>query len=160
MRSHHGILAAATTVALVACGGGHEDEDIDAEACEHLASGPYTPVTATATSTGAPAIADDHMAYTITLPAGGAGNSGFVSFAAAELGYYGVFFDQAVTATFTTSAGAPITPAESTTSSPACAEVRGRYMVPLEVGTAFLELSSPTVSSVNLVIELHVDHEH
>jgi hypothetical protein len=156
----HSILATFALVTAAACGE-HTHEDPDVEGCEHLTEGPYTTITATAASTGAPAIAADHMAYTVTLPAGGAGNSGFVSFAAADAVPMIFYTDQTVTAAFTTSAGAPITPTQTGTSSAACAEIMGRHVVPLEVGTAFLQLSSPTVSSVNVVVEpALIDHEH
>ena len=139
----------------------HTHEDPDIEGCEHLTEGPYVAVAATAMSSGAPAIDDNHMAYTVTLPAGATGNSGFVSFAATDANPMIFYVDQTVTSAFTTSAGAAITPTQSGTSSPVCTEIKGRHVVPLEVGTAFLQLSSPTVSSVNVVVEpALVDHEH
>jgi hypothetical protein len=152
--------ALVTLVTLVACSDEHAHEDPDVEACEHLTGGPFLAVTARMMTDTAPAIDDDHRAYTVTLPAAAIGFSGFVSFAASELGYYGVYLDQGATAGFSTSAGTAITPVESGTSSAACTEIMGRYMVPLEVGTTFILLSSPTVSTVNVVIEHHAEHEH
>lgn len=141
-------------LAAAACGDEPTDEDPDVEGCEHLENGPYVAVTASnAPDASAPAVAADHQAYTITLPAGVIGNGGYVSFPVGEAGDYLFFLDQTVTAAFTTSAGAAIAPEESATSSPACATIRGRHLVPLEVGTAFLQLSSETVATVNLVIE-------
>lgn len=155
------LLVALPASLVVAACGEHAHEDPDVEGCEHITGGPYTPLTATAASTGAPAIAADHMAYTVTLPAGGAGNSGFVSFAAGDAVPFIFYLDQNVTAVFTTSGGAPITPQMSGTSVAACSEVMGRHVVPLEVGTVLLQLSSPTVSTVNVVVEpALVDHEH
>ncbi len=155
------LLALPASLWLVACGDEHSHEDPDVEGCEHLTEGPYTAITATADTTGAPTIAADHMAYTVSLPAGASGNSGHVAFAADDAVPWVFYLDQTVTAAFTTSAGAPITPSESATSSAACPEIAGRFVVPLEVGTAFLQLSSPTVSTVNVVVEpALVDHDH
>jgi hypothetical protein len=154
------LVAVPAALVLAACGEEHGHEDPDVEACEHLADGPFVPVTATSMPATAPAIDDNHMAYTITLPGGAAGNTGYVSFAADELGYYGVYLDAGVTLAFSSSSGDPITPVESGTSSAACAEIMGRHMVPFEVGTARIQLTSATLTEVNVVIEHHAEHEH
>ncbi len=160
MRAHV-LLTLPASLFLVACGHEHGHEDPDVEACEHIAGGPYTPVTATTQTTGAPAIAADHRAYTVTLPADPNGFGGFVSFASGEAVPYIFYVDQNVVAAFTTSGGAPITPQMSGTSVAACTEVMGRHVVPLQVGTAYIGLSSPTVSTVNVVVEpALVDHDH
>lgn len=144
-------------LALAACGEDHDHADPDVEGCEHLEGGPFVAVTAEATlGDAAPSVADDHRAYTVTLPAG---DIGHVKFAVAEAGDYLFFLDQPVDVEF--SAGAVITPEQSTTSSPACATIRGRHLVPLGVGTTFLRLSSATIDAVNLVIEPSADdHDH
>ena len=161
MRSTALWLALIGASALAGCGeDDHEHEDPDVEGCEHLTEGPFQAVTATAATTGAPAVADDHKAYTVTLPAGAGGNAGYVAFAVPAVNQYLFFTDQAVTATFTTSAGTPLT-AQSSTSSAACTAIKGRHVVALDVGTVNLQLSSPTATTVNLVVEpALVDHEH
>ncbi|MBE7447590.1 MAG: hypothetical protein HS111_01480 [Kofleriaceae bacterium] len=153
------LLAAALAVGAGGCGDDHDDEDPDVEACEHLENGPFAAVTATADTTGAPAIAADHRAYTVTLPAGSGGNTGFVSFAAGEAGDYLFFLDQPATAAFSTAAG-PLTPVQSTTSSPACATIAGRHLIELAVGTTFLQLTSATGTTVNVAVEAATDHAH
>jgi hypothetical protein len=157
----HLLVTITSPLLLVACSDDHGHADPDVEGCEHVTGGPFTPLTATADATGAPAIAADHMAYTVTLLAAATGNSGHVSFAADEAALFIFYVDQPVTAAFTTSAGAPIAPQASSTSVAACAEIQGRHVVSLEIGTAFVQLSSPTASSVNVVVEHALeDHDH
>ncbi|HVK72256.1 MAG TPA: hypothetical protein VM734_03020 [Kofleriaceae bacterium] len=145
-------LLAATTLAACSDDHGHEHDDPDVEGCEHLAGGPFAPVTATDNPSAAPAIRADHQAYTVTLPARPIGQGGFVTFAAPEAIDYLFVLDQPVVATFATGSGA-VTPEESGTGSPACAEIQRRYLVALPVGTATIELTSPDVTSVNVVVE-------
>lgn len=154
------LIAAALALGAGACGGDHGHADPDVEGCAHLEHGPYAAVTATADTTAAPAIAADHRAYTVTLPADGGGHGGVVSFAAGAAGAYLFFLDQPVTAAFSTAAG-PLTPVQSTTSSPACATVAGRHLIDLAVGTTFLRLTSASGASVNVAVEPAADdHAH
>ena len=140
---------------IAACG---EDEPgADVEGCEHLQEGPYTTVTATAARDGtAPAVAASHMAYTTTLPAGAVG---YVSFAAAEAADYVVFLDQPVPFTVFDASGAMRAIEASETSSPACAEIRGKHTFELPVGTAYFGLGPSTGTPVNLVVEESTGHE-
>jgi hypothetical protein len=145
--------------ALAACGDDGGGEDLDVEGCEHLEEGPYEAVTATADTASAPEVADDHTSYTVTLPVATAGNAGFVRFAADEAGDFIFFLDADVDVELTDADGAVVTPEESATSSDACDTIRGKHTVELEVATYFLELSSPTIDEVNVVIE-HGAHTH
>lgn len=145
-----------------ACGDDHSDElGVDQEGCEHLAEGPATPVTASAIAdSSAPAVADDHMRYDITLVDDGGGqNVGSVSFAAAEAGDYVLFLGQDVPVAVADSTNQPIDIEASASSSEACPEIRGRHVVELGVGTHFFTFGPTSESAVQLVIEPDGEHE-
>ena len=149
------IAAALAAPLLPSCGGDDdpaEGEDVDAEGCEHLTEGPYTPVAAaTDRSAAAPAVAADHQAYSISLPAGAAGH---VTFAADAAGDHVLFFDQDVPVKVFSSSGVEEPIAASASGSEACDQVKGRHTVALTVGTHILEIGAAgSVSLVNLVIE-------
>lgn len=136
----------------VACGGGEPtEENPDLEACEHLEEGPFEEVAAGASADDtAPAIADDHTSYTVTLP-------GFVQFAADEAGDFVFYLDADVDVALTDSSGGAVAAEESATSSEACGTIQGKHTYDLEVGTYFVELSG--TGTVNVVVE-HGGHEH
>jgi hypothetical protein len=150
------LCAAGLLAATAACG--HEDEaTIDDEACEHLTSGPFTNVTASAARDGTtPQVRSDHMAYTAALTAGAVG---YVAFAAAEAADYVVFFDKPMPFQVQDAAGATIPIEASETSSPACAEIRGRHTVALPVGTAYFGLGPNMGMPVSLVVEEAAAHD-
>lgn len=154
-------ITALAALGLTGCSDDHDHgDDVDAEACIHLDSGPFQDlVTSETRDSSAPGIADDHVAYTLELPASG---TGYVFFGAGEAGDFAFFFDQAVDVELTDSAGAVVAPEETATSSPACGTIQLRNVWPLEVGTYYLEVSSTAVPEVNVVVEhlVHDDHEH
>jgi hypothetical protein len=141
---------------LIACNNANE---ADVEACEHLQEGPSAAVTATSATSGAPAVSNDHKRYDITLPASTGGNYvGSVSFAVGEASDYVLFTGATVPVKVTSSAGAEVAFEESATTSTECTEVKGRYVVPLQVGTYTLTFGPTTQSTVSLVIE-ETSHE-
>lgn len=152
------MFCAASLLAAAAAACGHEDEaTIDDEACEHLQGGPFTTVTASAARDGTtPQVRSDHMAYTVTLAAGAVGH---VAFAAAEAADYVVFLDKPMPFQVQGAAGAMIPIEASETSSPACAEVRGRHTVALPVGTAYFGLGPNMGMPVSLVVEEAAGHD-
>jgi len=135
---------------LVGCGNANE---ADVEGCEHLKEGPAASVSASASTSGAPAVSNDHKRYDITLPAGSGGNIGSVSFAAAEATDYVLFLGADVPVKVTSSSGQEVAFEMSAKTSAECAEVKGRHVVPLQVGTYTLTFGPTTQSSVSLVIE-------
>ena len=142
---------------LIACNNANE---ADVEGCEHLKEGPASAVTATASTSGAPAVSNDHKRYDITLPAGTGGNVGSVSFASAEATDYVLFLGADVPVKVTSGSG-DVAFEESAKTSEVCTEVKGRYVVPLGVGTYTLTFGPTTQSSVSLVIEeTSHDEEH
>ncbi|WNG38322.1 hypothetical protein F0U60_35190 [Archangium minus] len=144
---------------LVGCG--EESNEVDVEGCEHLAEGPAVAVTASASTSGAPSVGNDHKRYDITLPAGTSGNAGSVSFAAAEATDYVFFLGADVSLKVTSSSGQAVEFEESAKSSEQCGEIKGRYVAPLQVGTYTLTFGPTSQSSVSLVIEESAhDHEH
>lgn len=142
---------------LVGCGA--PAEDADAEGCEHLREGPAVAITASASSTGAPSVSDEHKRYDISLPAGTQGNTGSVSFAAGEATDYIFFLSTDVSLTLTSASGQTVPFESSAKSSASCGDIKGRYVAPLEVGTYTLTFGPSSVSSVSLVIEESA-HEH
>ena len=142
---------------LIACNNANE---ADVEGCEHLKEGPASAVTATASTSGAPAVSNDHKRYDITLPAGTGGNVGSVSFASAKASDYVLFLGADVPVKVTGSSG-DVAFEESAKASEQCTEVKGRYVVPLGVGTYTLTFGPTTQTSVSLVIEeTSHDEEH
>jgi hypothetical protein len=142
-------------LAAAACGA--DEPSIDAEACEHFAEGPYTNVTASAARDATtPSVRGDHMAYTTTLPAGAVG---YVAFAAAEAADYVVLLDKPVPFQVLDAAGAMVTLEASETSSPECAEIRGKHTFELPVGTAYFALGPNMGMAVNLVVEEAAGHD-
>lgn len=143
---------------LTGCG---ESNEADAEGCEHLAEGPEVAVTASTSTSGAPAVSNDHKRYDITLPAGSGGNGGSVSFAVSETQHYVFFLGADVPLKVTNSSGAEVAFESSATSSEACGEIKGRHVAELLVGTYTLTLGPTSQGSVSLVIEEEgAAHEH
>ncbi len=143
-----------------------EDEvSLDADACEHFEEGPFAAVTAGAAAADAPAVDDDHTAYTITLVDDGAGMfTGTVSLAVAEATEVLFFTDEAISLRVQDSAAADVALEESCNSgtcSADCATARGRHVVDFEtVGTYFLTFGPASASEVTLVHLEGGEHEH
>jgi hypothetical protein len=153
----------ALIAALVAgCGddNGEETSGLNAEACEHMQGGPPVAVTATPTAAGAPAIANDHQRYDVTLVPVTGGNGGAVTFAAAEATDYVFFLDAAVPLTIRDPSGATVTPEETVQGIAECTEVKSRILVPLTVGTHTLQLGPATGTIVRIVAEEAAAHAH
>jgi hypothetical protein len=153
MRS--GWIIIGSVISALALGCSEKHEDPDAEGCEHLKQGPAaTPApTAAATADAAPAVAADHQRYDVALIDVAGGKGGFVKYAASEAADYLFFLSADVPVEFLDGANATVAPEESATSSRACAEIRGRHLVPLEVGTYTLRLGPTTETSVSIVVE-------
>jgi hypothetical protein len=138
-------------IVATACGGADGPDPIDEEACLHLQQGPFQDLTAGADrDSSAPDVSDDHVAYVI-------GGDGFVQVGVGEAGDYLFFYDADVAVEYTDSFGEVVTPEEVVAGSEACDEIARRDVVPLAVGTTFLELSGN--DEVTIVIE-HGEHEH
>ncbi len=155
-------LLMSTALLAAGCGGDDEEEENpDVEGCEHLKEGPSTAVTATLTGTP-PAVDDDHRRYDITLVSGTGGNTGSVSFAAAEATDYIIYTSADVGLLVKNASGATVEVEESAKSSSECTEIKGRHVVPMTVGTYTLTFGPSTASSVSIVIEhAHEEgHEH
>jgi hypothetical protein len=147
---------------LIACG---DTNEADVEGCEHLKEGPNAAVTATAPTNNAPAVSvsNDHKRYDITLPAGTNGNVGSVSFAVSEASDYVLFLGSDVPVVVNGPNGQAVAFEESAKSSEECTEVKGRYVVPLPVGTSIITFGPTSQASVSLVIEEtshDEEHEH
>src|SRR5688572_777343 len=153
------VLPILLTLCLAACGGDDDTASADAEGCEHLQDGPDVDRTATATAAGAPGVLNDHMRYDITLVPVTGGNGGVVAFAAPEAGGYIFFLDATVPFAISDATGAPVTLEDSATSSTACADIKGRHVADLAVGTYNLSFGPTTATAVSLVIEEEAHEE-
>jgi hypothetical protein len=144
----------------VACSEDHAHEDPDVEGCEHLQDGPAVAVTAATAAGATPAVADDHQRYDVTLVAATGGMGGFVRFAAAAASDYIFFLNADVPVQFRDAAGAVVPPEDSASSSTVCTDIKGRHLVPLEVGPYDLQLGPTTATMVGIVVEpaAHADH--
>jgi hypothetical protein len=165
MRTFLSILATltfASSFGLFGCGGdddgGGEHEDPDIEGCEHLTEGPYVELTASAApDAAAPWVAANHMSHTIALTPG---TPGYVLYESTLAGDAYLFLDQSIGVKVFAADTTEVTLESSATSSEACAEVKGRHVVELDVGTYYFELTAGDgLTSVNLVIEAS-DHAH
>lgn len=123
-------------VALVGCGSdGDPAPLVDYEACRWLQHGPFQTIVASATrDSSAPAIDDDDVAYRVD-------GAGFVFFGADAAGDHALFVDADVTLEVTDSFGEVVAPVESSASSLACGEIRGRHVYAMDVGVYYVELS-------------------
>lgn len=147
-----GTMLAAVTL-FAGCGeDGHEHENPNEEACEHITMGPFEDVTAAAMPTAsAPAIAADHKSYRVALGGDAPARTGHVTFAAANAGGY-IFFTSAP-ATISVFAAADMSQVQAESSAAMiseCAEVKGRHVFDLNVGAHVMTISSsePTVGVV------------
>jgi hypothetical protein len=148
-----------STALLIGCGG--DEETADSEGCEHLQKGPSTTVNASATTTGAPAVSNDHRRYDLTLVDVTGGKGGSVSFAAAKAADYILFTGVDVPVVSKDSHGQTIAPEASTKSSSECTDIKGRHTVPLGVGTHTFTFGPTTATTVSLVLEEAAgDHDH
>ncbi|WP_224361812.1 hypothetical protein [Hyalangium versicolor] len=154
------LLSAVLLFASLSVGCGEEEESIDSEGCEHLQKGPSTPVTATASATGAPAVSNDHRRYDISLIDVTGGKGGSVSFAVSEAIDYILFTNADVPVTVKDANGQTIAFEESAKSSTECSDIKGRFTVPLAVGTQTFTFGPTTATSVSLVIEEAGGHDH
>ncbi|QSQ27426.1 hypothetical protein JY651_22030 [Pyxidicoccus parkwayensis] len=156
-------LLMSTALLTSACGDDEKDEaeNVDVEGCEHLQKGPGVAVTATTSGT-APSVSNDHRRYDISLADGTGGRTGSVSFAAAEATDYVFFTSADVPLVVRNSSGAVVAIEESTSSSAQCADIKGRHVVPLTVGTHTLTFGPTSTATVSLVIEeaSHEGHDH
>lgn len=151
-----------TALVSVGCGDDHpEEEGVDAEACEHLQEGPATAIIANlGTNNPPPEIRADHRRYDITLMTGPDGAHGIVSFAASEAADYVIYTNADVPLSITTASGEAVEIEESTRSSEGCADIKGRHVVPLTVGTYSLYFGPTSTATVGVLIEESHDHGH
>lgn len=152
------LLCLFSLVATVAagCGGDKpaEQENPNAEACEHLEMGPAVALTAAATSSAsAPKLADDHKRYDVSMVDVTGGKGGHLSFAAAEAGEYIFFTSAPVTLQVKTSAMVDVAVESSTATIPECTAVKGRHVYDLQVGTHLIGIAPGAPDKVSFVVE-------
>jgi hypothetical protein len=151
-----------STALLIGCGD-EEGENADVEGCEHLKGGAASSVNAVASTSGAPAVSNDHRRYDITLTDVTGGKGGTVSFAAAKEAHYIIFTNADVPLAIKDANGQTVNAEESVKSSSECTEVKGRHVFPMKVGTHTITFGPTTQTSVSIVIEEEAgehDHEH
>ncbi|MBN1204812.1 MAG: hypothetical protein JXB05_07805 [Myxococcaceae bacterium] len=147
-----------STALLIGCG---DEASPDVEGCEHLQEGPASSVNASASTSGAPAVSNDHRRYDITLTDVAGGKGGTVSFAAAEAVHYIIFTSADVPLAIKDANGQTVASEESASSSSECTEIKGRHTFPMKVGTHTITFGPTTQTSVSIVIEEEAGaHEH
>ena len=155
MKMKHFSAVLLSAALLVGCG----EENIDNDACEHLQEGPAAPITASANTTGAPAVSNDHRRYDISLIDATGGKGGSVSFAVTEAGNYALFLGGVVPVNLRDANGELVKVNASGMDSEACSELKRTHYFVLEVGTYSLTFGPTTESSVSIVI-LGLDQVH
>ena len=132
---------------LAACGG--TGAVVDEEGCAALEGGTFTAITAgAAMDANAPAITID-AAFTVTLPASGAG---FVSFDSMDDTEYIVFADRSIAVDAFTPSGTKIMAQARATSTSVCTTVKRRDIIELPVGPFFFALGPDPDGPVNVVL--------
>jgi len=148
------------SLAFIGCGDHDHDHDHEShaspeeEACEHMADGPASSVTAGADSmlaTDTDADAWTHKRVDLTLSAGTDGFEGFLTFEATEAGDYLFFVDG--DASLTVAGASP----ESSAAVSTCSEVAQVHTFELEVGEHVVGVAS-TIETVRLVVEHSSEH--
>lgn len=153
---------AATLLGAPACGDDHEEhgESTEAEACEHLADGPFQAVSAAADQSGGlESINYPHTRVDVALVPVEGGNGGWVSFAADEDGDFGVFMDADVPLAVFDAGGDPVAFEASATGSAVCDAIGAVHTVELAVGTYALQLGPTSATTVGIVVE-HLEGDH
>ncbi len=156
MRLH--LIASLSSVSFLLLACGQPVPTADDEACEHLAEGPGTAVTAVAGGEG-PLIADDHRRYDVTLVPVSGGNGGQIRFAADEPGDFLFFTSAEVDFTVSTLTGDAILLEELIPGSEVCDAVGAKWIFHLEVGTYRLELGPTSETLLSFVVEHGGAHE-
>jgi hypothetical protein len=98
-------------------------------------------------------VSNDHHRYDITLTDVTGGKGGSVSFAVAAATDYILFTNTDVQVAVKDANGQTIAIAASANTSTQCTDIKGRYTVPLAVGTQTITFGPTTATSVSLVIE-------
>ena len=142
--------------------GEHGDEELEAEACAHLANGPYAAITAgSATDTDLPSAAIEHTSVDITLIGGEGGNVGFVSFAAEADGDYVFFLDADVGFMMFDGTGNAVEIEATEIGSEACTDIAVSHTLELAVGTYTISLGPAEATEVSMVHEMAGEgHDH
>ena len=149
------LLIVSAALGLAGCGGDdHEEENPNAEACEHMKQGPPAALTAGADFLiTAPKINSDHKRYDVTLVDVPGGKGGYLTFAVAHAGDYIFYSSAPVIMTVKTPAMADVAAESSATGIPECTEVKGRQVHDLAVGTYVLVVAPQSLNQVSLVVE-------
>ena len=137
-------------ILLAACGSDSSPDPVEIAACANLATGPFQDLIAgpDPETDLSIEIDDDDVAYRVDLGTTG----GFVFFGATTATDHLFAFSDDVAVSFTTQAGDPVEPTDTAASSSACSDIRRLHVVPLDVGTYFLELS-PDAATTTIVVE-------
>jgi hypothetical protein len=149
------LFGALCAVALASCGDETkpEEENPNAEACEHMEMGPETGVPAAATaSASAPKIDSNHRRYDVTTMAVSGGKGGYVTFAPTAAADYIFFTSEPVTLSVKSAAGADVAAKSTAASIPECTDVKGRSVYPLQVGTYIVGFTG-RADKVSFVVE-------
>jgi hypothetical protein len=162
-------LAPLLSLALLACGddadhADHAEDTPEAEACEHLADGPFEAITAVENplTPDPPNAAIEHARVDISFVdiSGSTPNTddgsfgGTVAFEAVEAAEYLFFFSAAVPlSVFDATAGVFIPLEEEVVGSDLCSEIAVTHTYDLEVGTYLLNFGPTDVSEVGMVHE-------
>lgn len=140
----------------------HGEEGAEAEACEHLANGPFAAITGgAADATDLPDAGIEHTSVDITLVEGDGGNEAFVSFAAEEDAEFLFFLDVNAPFAVFDGAGNEVEIEATEEGSEACTEIGVSYTLDLSVGTYTLHIGPTDATEVSLVHEeAGEEHDH
>jgi len=133
-------------------------ESAAAEACEHMADGPFHDVSAAVDPASASDATKEHTSVRVALTAVEGGNGGTVTWAADEAGDLQFFLSAAVPLSITTGSGDPVE-IEATADVTECGEVSQVVTVEVGIGTYRLTFGPTTESTVSIVAEHGGEHD-
>ncbi len=133
----------------------HGEHSLEEEACEHLADGPATAVTAAATPSGdLPDVNVPHTRVDIAIPVLGHGShQGYVALESAAEGHYHLFLGQDVPLKVLDASDAEVPFAATEQGSEACDDVAVHHEVHLGVGRYILAIEQTPEATLQLIVE-------
>ena len=140
---------------------GQDQDDADAEACEHLSSGPFAHHLAGTDRATAPDLSASHTAHRIDLIPSDDGYQGQVSIAVRDAGDQRIYLDTRADVVVRDGDGVAASAEERcqpAACSDSCAIIADRLVYELGVGTYSLQLGPTTTPTITLVSEASASH--
>lgn len=162
IRSNSVLILFALTFFIMACDDhDHDEETPAADACEHMAEGPSSAVSAIEDMAGTtPTVGAEHMRSDVTLVGEPGSLGGYASLVIDESSEFGVYLDRDVPVSLWDGTGTEVEKEASSTDISECTDVQVGHTFDLEVGTYLVSFGPTAESEVRLVVVHHGEHVH